>query len=55
VTFNADGAKFYESTLALDIADRDPTDAPDGIPFELSAESSIPGINTEDLDQIFEE
>jgi hypothetical protein len=41
--------------LAIDIADRDPMDNPDGLPFELCAESSIPGINTEDLDQIFEE
>lgn len=55
VTFRAEGAKFYESTLALDIADRDPQDFPEGLPFELCAESSIPGINTEDLDQIFEE
>lgn len=55
MTFKAEGAKFYESTLAIDIADRDPQDSGDGIPFELSAESSIPGINTEDLDQIFEE
>lgn len=55
VTFKAKGAKFYESTLAIDVANRDPADQPDGIPFELCAESSIPGINTEDLDQIFEE
>lgn len=55
VTFSADGAKFYESTLAVDIADRDPLDQKEGIPFELCAESSIPGINTEDLDQVFEE
>jgi hydrocephalus-inducing protein len=55
VTFKAKGAKFYESTLAIDIANRDPTDQPDGIPFELCAESSIPGINTDDMDQIFEE
>lgn len=55
VTFRADGAKFYESTLAVDIADRDPLDSPDGLPFELCAESSIPGINTDDLDQVFEE
>lgn len=55
VIFKAKGAKFYESTLAIDIANRDPTDQPDGIPFELCAESSIPGINTEDMDQIFEE
>ena len=55
VTFRADGAKYYESTLAIDIGDRDNTDHPDGLPFELCAESSIPGINTEDLDQVFEE
>lgn len=50
VTFKAKGAKFYESTLAIDVANRDPADQPEGIPFELNAESSIPGINTEDLD-----
>jgi hypothetical protein len=50
VTFNAQGAKFYDSTLAIDIANRDPADKHDGIPFILAAESSIPGINTSDLD-----
>jgi len=55
ITFKAEGAKFYESLLALDIANRDPVDSPDGIPYELCAESCIPGINTTDLDQIFEE
>ena len=55
VVFKAKGSQFYESTIAVDIANRDPQDNPDGIPFELNAESSIPGINTEDLDQIFEE
>jgi hydrocephalus-inducing protein len=55
VTFKAKGAVFYESTIALDVSGRDPTDQPDGIQFELNAESSIPGINTEDLDSIFEE
>jgi hydrocephalus-inducing protein len=50
VTFRAEGAKFYESVLAVDVADRDPQDHPDGLPFELCAESSIPGINTDDLD-----
>jgi hypothetical protein len=50
VTFKAKGAKFYESTLAIDVANRDPIDQPDGIPFELCAESCIPGINTEDMD-----
>ena len=55
VTFKAKGAQFYESTIAIDIANRDPQDHPEGIPFEFCAESSIPGINTDDLDQIFEE
>jgi hydrocephalus-inducing protein len=50
VTFSAQGSKFYNSTLAIDIANRDPNDKPEGIPFELAAESSIPGINTTDLD-----
>lgn len=50
VTFNAQGAKFYDNTLAIDVANRDFADRPDGIPFQLAAESSIPGINTEDLD-----
>ena len=55
VTFNAQGAKFYDSTICIDIANKDPTTLPDGIPFQLCAESSIPGINTWDYDQIFEE
>jgi hydrocephalus-inducing protein len=50
VTFKAEGAKFYESVLAIDVSGRDPTDQPDGIPFEVCAESSIPGINTTDMD-----
>lgn len=41
--------------MAIDIASRDPVDAPEGIPFQLCAESSHPGINTKDVDQIFEE
>jgi len=55
VTFSAQGSKFYNSTLAVDVACRDQLDQPDGIPFQLAAESSIPGINTTDLDSIFEE
>lgn len=55
VTFKAEGAKFYESVLAIDISGRDPADQADGIPFEVCAESSIPGINTIDMDQVFEE
>lgn len=55
VTFKAVGAKFYESVLAIDVSGRDPADQTDGIPFEVCAESSIPGINTKEMDQIFEE
>jgi len=55
VTFNAQGAKFFDSTICIDIANKDPAIMPDGIPFQLCAESSIPGINTWDFDQIFEE
>lgn len=50
ITFSAQGSKFYNNTLAIDVANRDPSDQSDGIPFELAAESSIPGINTTDLD-----
>lgn len=55
VTFSAQGSKFYNNTLAIDVANRDPNDHPEGLPFQLAAESSIPGINTTDLDSIFEE
>lgn len=41
--------------MCIDIANRDPKIMPEGIPFQLCAESSIPGINTGDFDQIFEE
>ena len=55
ITFSAQGSKFYNNTLAIDVANRDPSDQPEGIPFTLAAESSIPGICTSELDQIFEE
>lgn len=55
VHFSAKGAQFYEKALSIDISGRDPVDQPDGIRFDLSAESCIPGINTEDLDSVFEE
>jgi hydrocephalus-inducing protein len=55
VVFNAQGDQLYDNTLALDIANRDPNVMPDGIPFQLMAESSHPGINTKDVEQIFEE
>ena len=55
VSFNAQGSKFYNSTLCVDIANRDMSASADGIPFQLCAESSVPGINAGDFDQIFEE
>ena len=55
VVFNAHGDMLYDNTLAIDLANRDPADMNDGIPFQLCAESSHPGINTKDVDQIFEE
>lgn len=55
VHFNAEGAQFYEKSLAIDISGRDYQDQPSGIKFDISAESCIPGINTIDLDSIFEE
>lgn len=33
VTFAAQGSKFYNNTLAIDVANRDPNDQSDGIPF----------------------
>ena len=41
--------------MAIDISGRDFADQSDGIKFDISAESCIPGINTEDLDAVFEE
>ena len=55
VIFTASGAKFYQNTLAIDISNRNPSDCVEGIPYEVVAESCVPGINTEDLDSIFEE
>jgi len=50
VMFNAQGAKSFESNLLIDIANRDVALNPEGIQFQLCAESSIPGINTTDFD-----
>lgn len=55
IHFTAEGAKFYEKALAIDISGRDFSDQPNGIKFDISAESCIPGINTKDLDAVFEE
>ena len=55
VDFNASGDQFYQSNLAFDIANTDPNEDSDGIGFVLAAESCRPGINTTDMDSIFEE
>lgn len=55
VTFNAEGSKLHEKTLAINISNRDPTDNPQGIPYALAGESCIPSLNTSDFDTIFEE
>ena len=55
ITFNAEGSKLYQKTLAINISNRDPLDNPLGIPYDLAGESCIPGVNTWDFDMIFEE
>ena len=55
VVFNAEGQQFCSANLAIDIQGRQPEDNPLGIPFDLVAESCIPGIETQDFDSIFEE
>ena len=41
--------------LCIDVTDRDPDDAPSGIPYRLLAEGCLPNINTSDFVSIFEE
>ena len=55
VIFLAEGQQFCSANLAIDIQGRQPDDDPLGIPFDLVAESCIPGIETQDFDNIFEE
>lgn len=55
ITFNAEGSKLYQKTLAINVSNRDPTDNISGIPYDLAGESCIPGVNTWDFDMIFEE
>ena len=45
----------YDSKLAINISQRDPDDQPNGILYEVLAESCVPGITTENYDVIFEE
>lgn len=55
VLFNADGDQAFHETVGLHISERDFADNPDGIRYELTGDSCIPGINTTDVDTIFEE
>lgn len=55
VTFNAEGDKGFLETIGLHISERDFTDHPTGMLYELSGDSCIPGINAQDVETIFEE
>ena len=55
VTFRAEKARTFAELVGIEISDRDPSDHPGGIPYELAGESCIPGINAEDVATIFEE
>eukprot|EP00698_Gefionella_okellyi_P022526 TRINITY_DN7486_c0_g1_i1.p1 TRINITY_DN7486_c0_g1~~TRINITY_DN7486_c0_g1_i1.p1 ORF type:complete len:4186 (-),score=1237.39 TRINITY_DN7486_c0_g1_i1:99-12656(-) len=55
VDFVADGARACREVLGIDVGGRNPSEDPQGVAFELAAESCIPGIITTDYDSIFEE
>lgn len=46
VSFAGKGQKLFEQKIAVDVENRNPNDEPNGILYELVAESCIPGINT---------
>ena len=50
-----EGDEVNKETLVADVADRDVGKEPDGVFYELAAESCIPGIETKDCTNIFEE
>ena len=55
VKFAGNGQKLFEQKIAVDVENRNPNDEPNGILYEIVAESCIPGINTEGFESIFEE
>ena len=55
VTFKAEGERTFCEILGINIQGRDPSDSPGGIPYEIKGESCIPGIETQDVQSIFEE
>jgi hydrocephalus-inducing protein len=56
VVFQAAGQKVYTEEIEFDIEDRAPLSGDgNGIPFQLIGESCVPGINTSNVEAIFEE
>ena len=55
VFFEGCHQRIFEQKLGIDISGRDPDDQPDGVIYEIIAESCVPGINCENFEQIFEE
>jgi len=55
VEFSAEGKQQFFEVLGIKISERDPATDLLGMPYELSAESCIPGIINADFLQIFEE
>ena len=54
-TFLAENSRSYCKLMGIEVSDRDPSDHPGGVPYEISGESCIPGINSSDFEGIFEE
>lgn len=55
VAFTGEGRKVCREQLGIDVQHRDPSDHPQGIPFELCAESCVPGIVCDRPEAVFEE
>ncbi|KAJ4461899.1 putative Hydrocephalus-inducing protein [Paratrimastix pyriformis] len=56
VEFNPEGAQLVHEILRLVFQDCSPDDQPPaGLPYDLSGESCIPGIDTAHMDSVFEE
>ncbi|CAG9464033.1 unnamed protein product [Pedinophyceae sp. YPF-701] len=55
VVFKAVGQEVCSEKLGIHVSDRDFADSPGGVPYEITGESCIPGINASDLHSIFEE
>lgn len=55
VVFKAEGARVFSEVLGVNVCERDFSDSPGGIPYEVGGESCIPGIDAAALESIFEE